>query len=579
MTENEGREPQDLPSMDEIALIASIIEARKGYEWLPSLTKYGTGSVVLVFDDGGFYVACKTTIKPLEERALKSFLKEVWRTLKAQGHPLLLPVSYVMVINGRPLIFMRYCEQSLREYMSKKGILMVDEALAIAVQAVKGLLYLREGGFIAHQDLKPENILLEDMRKRFRAEDIPPQLGYKVRIADFGLANALIEAGVLGGSNPYRASEQFPLYYKTKIGIEELQSGRSFDPDVFALGVIITEMITGKHPCGLSSNEVVRAASDSRFWERWSIEGERLVEIKDEELKGLVLKMLDPRPSKRPTLEEVYKELMKVLRRVNPDICETLETWLAFWDEIAMNYKRTLSDIDTLEQALKLSKVPGALDLTKEFAEYLRQRIKEIQPPKSPKEVHDYAKLCRSLGEALRVIDKEKYKKEITELGLSCIDLVSRWRCEIKAEHTPFKKITDYEACGLVMGYALDLLRMVLTEQEIESIMSNRYDEYVKSLYWFDRASNAVDKVDYKQALQDIEEALKYSPQNTTLLYFRALWKYRWALAMEMKARALLKEALNELRELHALEPTWGEVKRTLEEVEAEYYRLKRLSS
>jgi|GEM_PF-1764288 hypothetical protein len=38
--------------------IVSIIENRTGYEWLPQLTKYGTGSIVLVVDTGGFPSHC-----------------------------------------------------------------------------------------------------------------------------------------------------------------------------------------------------------------------------------------------------------------------------------------------------------------------------------------------------------------------------------------------------------------------------------------------------------------------------------------------------------------------------------------
>lgn len=569
--------PQDLSFVEEIA---SIIEGRTGYKWLPDLTRYGTGSVVLVFNTGGYppYVACKTTIKPCGEGVLKIFLKEVWRTLKVKAHPLVLPVIYVAVIRGRPLIFMRYYKQNLREYLLKKKVLAVDEALAIAVQVVKGLLHLKKQGFIAHQDLKPENILLEDLRELFGAENILPQLSFRVKVADFGLANALIEAGILGGSNPYRAPEQFPCYLEAKIGDEVLRSERPFDPDVFALGVIITEMITGKHPCGLSSDEALRLANDSRFWEQWSIRGERLVEIENKGLKELALKMLNPRPSERPELEEVYRGLMEILRSIDPRVHEQLEVSLMYWDDLAKEYEEMLSDADILRNVLRLSGIPEALDLVKDYAEHLRQRIKEISPPKSPKEVYGYVKLCCRLGEALAAIDKDRYREEVVELGLNCIDLLSRWRGEIKAEHTPYKKITDYEACALVMGYALDLLRVVLSEQEIERMVGERYDDYLRSLYWFNRASNAHGRADYERALQNIEEALRHSPGNATLLYFRALWKYQWALVKMMEVHVLLKEALDELRRLHALEPTWKEVKRTLEEVEARYNELKRSS-
>jgi serine/threonine protein kinase len=143
-------------------LVATIIEARTGYKWVPTLTRYGTGSVVLVFDTQGFpqYVACKIILEPLEEGRLRNFLREIMRTLKAQGYPLIVGVSLVTVIAippiiaPRPAIFMQYCEKNLREYLLEKGKLRVDEALALAVQIVKGLLYLKQRGFTAHHDLK-----------------------------------------------------------------------------------------------------------------------------------------------------------------------------------------------------------------------------------------------------------------------------------------------------------------------------------------------------------------------------------------------------------------------------------------
>jgi len=558
-----------------LEVIARIIEARTGYEWLSNLTKHGTGSVVLVFDTGGLprYIACKTTAKPLEKRALEGFLNEVKRALKAQGHPLIARVIFVAPIARRPVMFMRYYEQNLREYLARKKALALDEALAMAVQIVKGLLYLREQGFTAHQDLKPENILLEDICKEFGAKELPRQLCFRPRIADFGLADALKEAGILGGTNPYRAPEQFSSYLKTKIGVEALRSRRPFDPDIFALGVMITEIITGKHPCGLPSDKALEKAEDSKFWEQWSISGERIVEIENKELKRLVLKMLDPLPTKRPTLEELYEELTKMLKNVDSGVHTTLENLLAYYDEIAKSYKETLSDVDVLLQLVKLIEIPGTLNLIRQLVEDWKGRIEGLSLPKSPKEVYDYVKVSCTLGRVLAYIDKEKYREEIIKYGLNCTDLVSRWKNEIKVEHTPFKGITDYEACCHIVSYGLDLLREVLTEQEIETIIRGKYDEYMKSLYWFDRALIAHDRADYSQALQYIEEALKHEPKNVTLLFFKALWKYHWAKVMSIKVRGLLKEALKELEEVCRLEPTWKEPKETLEKVKAEGLR------
>jgi serine/threonine protein kinase len=541
-------EDKEITKDHSIKKIASIIENRTGYKWLPQFTKHGTGSIILVFDTGSFppHIACKIIGRPLEKRVLEIFLREIMRTLRVQGHPLVANVSYVVPIASKPVIFMRYYEQDLRTYMLKKKALDVDETLAIIIQVVKGLLYLKEQGFIAHQDLKPENILLENIYKRVEA-GVPPQLCLRPRVADFGLANAWIEAGIPGGSNPYKAPEQFTLRY-SKEKAKEIHKMGLFNPDVFALGIILTEMITSKHPSGLSSNDVIneKIARNSEFWSNWSVKGARIIDIQNGELKKLILRMLEVNALKRPKLEEVYWELIRILKNINFKLYEELEKLLAYYDEIAELYKETLSDIDILKQLLKLSKVP------------------------------EYVKLCCSLGEVLATIDKDKYREKVVELSLKSIDTISRWKDKIKAEHVPplFKKITDYEAHGHLMSYALDLMRKVLAEQDIENMINTRYDNYMKSLYLFDKASEAHSKGEYSYALQYLEEALKYMPRNTTLMYFKALFKYHLSITMNLNMCNLLKEVIEELEELCKLETIREEPKKTLEEVKVMYHKL-----
>ncbi len=556
-------------------LLAISIEGRTGYRWVPELTRRGTGSIVLVFDTQGFpkYVAFKTiTWANLEDQGkLEVFLKEIKRTLRAQGHPLIARVTGVIVVGVPrgdyyakfPVIVMRYYEQNLREYMLDKGVLEVDEALFIAIQVVKGLLYLREKGFLAHQDLKPENIFVKDISEEFFIDNIPPIACIRAVVADFGLADAMIEAGIPGGTNPYKAPEQFLEKDKSPFKEELIKAGL-FNPDVFALGVILTEMLTGKHPCGLSSREVIKpeVARVEGFWENWSIRGDRIVDVENVELRNLILRMLEPNPQKRPSLDEIYVELTRILKNVNAQLYNILETQLSFYDDIARSYKDTLDDINIRLQLLKLSVLPESSELIKELADSVEDMLKKVTPPKSPEEVYEFIILAHALGKILLHLDREYYKEKIIALATESLDIISNWR------------IADYEAHSELIEYPLNLLKAIMREEEVEELINRRYDAYIRSHYLFSKACDLHGK-DNKLAIEYLEKVLEYSPGNETILYLKALWKYQQALIEEDLAQKckLLKESIEELENLIRSRTKLKEVERTLEEIKAEFSR------
>jgi tetratricopeptide (TPR) repeat protein len=572
---------------EELILLATSIEARTGYRWVPEIIKYGTGSIVLVFNDNGYYTACKLITEHVDERKLKNFLREIVRSLKAQGYPLIAKVIFVLGfdfpgIGKRPVIFMRFYEKNLREYVLEKRSLGVDEALALMVQIVKGLLYLKHRGFVAHQDLKPENILLEDVCKKFERGKVPPQLCYRPVISDFGLANAWLEAGIPGGTNPYRAPEQFARYMREEV--EKLYKASLFNPDVFALGAILTEMLTGKHPSSIPSSEVMEKSGDSVFWMEWSTDRERrVVEVDREDLKQLILRMLDPNPKSRPSLEEVYEELSRILKEVNPELYERLNVLLEYYDEKARGYEELLSDINLLRNSLvRLSRLPEAKEIILEVIESLRQRFKELAPPKRPDDVHRYVRIQGALGDLMMAIDPGRYREEVKNMGIEGLNIVIQWIDRIGREHTLYKymKMLDDEARARVLSEAIELLERVADSQEVEALVS-RCSEYVKALYYYIKASRVYN---YEEALRYIDEALKYSPNNKALLFTKALYKYYYSRVLLMKRNivrgcTMLREAIEELKSISVQEALWEEPRERLTEAEAEYENLCKQSS
>jgi serine/threonine protein kinase len=234
-------------------------------------------------------------------------------------------------------------------------------------------------------------------------------------------------------------------------------------------------------------------ASDTGFWGKWSIEGARIVKVQNSELRDLILRMLDPNPKNRPTLDEVYVELMKILRSVNPQLHSILETQLSYYDDIARSYKETLSNISVQLQLLKLSTLSEAVELLEELAASTEDALRRVKPPKSPEEVYVFIRLTHVLGNILLRLNKEKYKERIVTLAIESLDAISNWRSQIRAIHIPHLSkfsITDYEAHAELAHYPLSLLKAVMRDEEVEELINMRYDSYIKSLYLLDRANH-----------------------------------------------------------------------------------------
>jgi eukaryotic-like serine/threonine-protein kinase len=133
---------------------------------------------------------------------------------------------------------------SLRERLSREGRLPPLEALRVAQEIGAGLDYAHREGFV-HRDVKPENVLFAD--------------GHAL-LADFGVARVccdtrdelneqiLTDAGVIVGTPEYMSPEQ-------AAGDRELDS-RS---DVYSLGCLVFEMLTGEPPFRDASARVTMA--------------------------------------------------------------------------------------------------------------------------------------------------------------------------------------------------------------------------------------------------------------------------------------------------------------------------------
>jgi serine/threonine protein kinase len=195
---------------------------------------------------------------------------------------------------GEVYIIMEYLEgQTLSDLLAQRGPLPSGSALAIAAQVADALSASHEHGFI-HRDVKPDNVFLVA-----RAGD--PTF---VKVLDFGLAKLLhadaaappdARSGVVIGTPYYMSPEQ-------------CRAGGQIDEraDVYALGVVLFEMLTGKLPFGGdASNEVLLKQVSMRPPSARSI-----VPDLPEELDAILLRALAKAPDHRFSTMAAFREAL-----------------------------------------------------------------------------------------------------------------------------------------------------------------------------------------------------------------------------------------------------------------------------
>ena len=167
-----------------------------------------------------------------DQDTVQRFMQEA-QAATSIGHENIIDISdFGRLPDGSAYFVMEYCEgQELTRLIARGGSVPVQEALHIIVQIASALSAAHKRG-IVHRDLKPDNVFLTQRG----------DTASFVKVLDFGIAKVggagskLTKTGMVFGTPHYMSPEQ--------------AAGQAIDArtDIYALGVIMYEMFTGRVP-------------------------------------------------------------------------------------------------------------------------------------------------------------------------------------------------------------------------------------------------------------------------------------------------------------------------------------------
>jgi len=240
-----------------------------------SLGSGGAGEVYLVKDESGEAFAAKALRPGLSKQKLKRFQNELMFGVK-EDHPNLIKVlDFGRTEDGAPFYIMPLANSTLREMM-KAGI-PDEQKMELFAGILDGIEAAHLKG-VFHRDLKPENILYFES-------------GRRLSVADFGIAH--FEEEHLHTSVETLASERLANF--EYAAPEQRRPGVEVDGrvDIFALGLILSELFTGEVPHGAGAKKVLERAPSFSY------------------LDEVIEKMRQQDPARRPSsIREVKADLL-----------------------------------------------------------------------------------------------------------------------------------------------------------------------------------------------------------------------------------------------------------------------------
>jgi predicted ATPase len=260
------------------------------YEIMEPLGTGGMGTVYRAIDKKlNEEVAIKLLRKEIasDRRVIDRFANEL-KLARRIVHRNIARMYELMEYGETPFITMEYVPgENLSRFIKRIGKLPEGKAVAIAKQVCEGLREAHHLG-VTHRDLKPQNIMID-------AEG-------NARIMDFGIARSIetrgqTEAGTIIGTPDYMSPEQ--------------AEGKEADErsDIYSLGVVLYEMLTGQVPFSGNSSMSIAAKHITQV----PLDPQAINSQITDGMNRLILKCLEKNPEKRyQNAEELIVEFDNV---------------------------------------------------------------------------------------------------------------------------------------------------------------------------------------------------------------------------------------------------------------------------
>jgi serine/threonine-protein kinase len=210
-----------------VLVVGEVVAGRYELEEL-----VGTGGMSSVFKARDRLLERRVALKVLhehytgDEEYVERFRREA-RVVAQLSHPNIVTVIDRGEDEGRQFIVFELIEgRTLKDLLEEEGRLPVRGALEIALQVARGLAFAHEHGLV-HRDVKPQNVILNG--------------DGRAKVTDFGIARSrdvqgVTQTGMVLGTSNYVAPEQ-------------AQGGKvDRATDVYSLGVVLFELLTGEVP-------------------------------------------------------------------------------------------------------------------------------------------------------------------------------------------------------------------------------------------------------------------------------------------------------------------------------------------